>query len=114
MQVTPKIAFRNVSQTPAIKRAIQDGIAELEEIEDRITNCRVMVELPHRRHRTGNPYHVRIDLNLPGAEILVSRPPSASGTDEAVVAISEAFHTARTQLLERARKRRTRGRGDGP
>ena len=108
MQVTPEIAFRNVSQTPAIERAIEDGIAELEEVEDRITSCRIMVELPHRRHRTGNPYHVRIDLILPGAEILVSRPPSSSGSDEVSAAITEAFHTARARLLDRAGKRRSR------
>lgn len=106
MQVTPEIAFRNVSQTPEIERAIEEGILELEEVEDRITACRVMVELPQHRHQVGNPYHVRIDLTLPGAEILVSRPPTSSGPDQAVVAIADAFDKARRQLLERARKRR--------
>ncbi len=106
MQIEPEIAFRNVTQTPAMERAIEDGIADLEEVEDRLTSCRVMVELPHRRHKTGNPYHVRIDLTLPGGEIVVSRAPTSTGADEAVAAISEAFRTARMRLLERARKRR--------
>ena len=106
MQISPEIAFRNVSQTPAMERAIQDGIAELEKVEDRITSCRVMVELEHRRHRSGNPYRVRVDVTVPGAEIVVSRPPSTGGEDHAVVAIADAFHTARSRLLEHARRRR--------
>ena len=30
MQVNPEIAFRNVTRTPAMERAIREGIAELE------------------------------------------------------------------------------------
>lgn len=107
MQIAPEIAFRNVTPTPAMERAIEDGIQELERVEDRITSCRLVVERPHRRHRSGNPYHVRIDLTLPGAEIVVNRAPSENGPEEAVTAIAEAFHTARMQLSERARKRRS-------
>lgn len=106
MQITPEVAFRNVSRTPAIERAIQDGILELEKVEDRITSCRVMVELEHRRHRSRNPYHVRVDVTLPGAEIVVSRPPSSGGEDHAAVAIADAFHTARSRLLDHVRRRR--------
>jgi cold shock CspA family protein/ribosome-associated translation inhibitor RaiA len=107
MQIPPEIAFRNVSRTPAIDQTIEAGIAELEQLQPRITSCRVMVELPHRRHRQGNLYRVRVDVTLPGAEIVVSRHPPADNTNEdVVVAIAEAFDTARTQLLEHGRKRR--------
>ena len=106
MQITPEVAFRNVSQTPAMQRAIQDGIAELEKVEGHITSCRVMVELGHRRDRSGNPYHVRVDVTIPGTEIVVTGPPPPGGEDHAVVAIADAFKTARSRLLEYARKRR--------
>ena len=106
MQVNPEIAFRNVTRTPAMERAIREGIAELEKVEDRIVACRVMVELDHRRHRSGNTYRVRVDVTIPGTEIVVSRPPSSGGDDHAVTAISEAFHTARSRVLDFVRRRR--------
>jgi ribosome-associated translation inhibitor RaiA len=107
MQIAPEVAFRNVTPTSAMQMAIEEGIEELERVEDRITSCRLVVERPHRRHRSGNPCHVRIDLTLPGAEIVVNRAPPEHGPEEAVAAISEAFRTARMRLLERARKRRS-------
>lgn len=107
MQVNPEIAFRNVTRTPAMERAIREGIAELEKVADRIVACRVMVELDHRR-RSGNTYLVRVDVTIPGTEIVVSRPPSSGGEDHAATAISEAFHTARSRVLDFVRRRRDR------
>ena len=66
MQVEPEFALRDVPRTSEIDAALTAGVASLEATDARITSCRVMVELPHRRHRTGNAYHVRIDLRLPG------------------------------------------------
>ena len=108
MQVTPEIALRDVPRTPEIDAVIEEGIAMLDQTGRRITSCRLMVELPHRRHRSGNSYHVRIDLRLPGTEILVNRPPSLSGPEEPTVAIADAFATARARLLHGAEKRRER------
>ncbi|MEX0856462.1 MAG: HPF/RaiA family ribosome-associated protein [Gemmatimonadota bacterium] len=107
MQVPPEIALRDVPRTDAVERAIESGIAQLEEVHDQIMACRIAVELPHRRHRQGNLYRVRVDLTVPGAEIVVSRlPPEEVANEDVVVAIGEAFDTARTRLLEHARKRR--------
>jgi cold shock CspA family protein len=50
---------------------------------------------------------VRVDLTIPGAEIVVSRlPPEDATNEDIVVAISEAFDTVRMRLLEHGRKRR--------
>jgi cold shock CspA family protein len=38
--------------------------------------CRVVVELSSRHHKRGNLYHVRIDLTVPGGELVVKRQPS--------------------------------------
>lgn len=105
MQVPPEIALRDVPRTEAVERAVDAGIAQLEEVHDRITTCRIAIELPHRRHRQGNLYRVRVDVTVPGAEIVVSRlPPEDLANEEVVVAIAEAFDTARTRLLEHRRK----------
>jgi len=107
MQVPPEIVFREVSRTPAVDRAIEAGIAQLEEVHDRIMACRIAAELPHKRHKNGNLYRVRVDVTIPGAEIVVSRlPPDDQTNDDIVVAIAEAFDTTRSRLLEHERKRR--------
>ena len=114
MEVNPEIAFRNVTRTPAMERAIHEGIAELEKVADRIVACRVMVERDHPRRHSSNPYLVRVDVTIPGTKIVVSRPPSSGGEDHAVTAISEAFHTARSRVLDFVRRRRDRyHRGPG-
>ena len=41
-----------------------------------------------------------------GIEVLVSRPPSASGPETPEAAIADAFRTAKVRLLERTAKRR--------
>lgn len=107
MQIEPEIAFRHVEPTEATEEQIREGIEVLEEMYDRLTSCRIMVELPDRRHRTGNLYHVRIHLTMPDNEIVVSRsPPEHSSHEDLSRAIGEAFDQAREQLIEHARRRR--------
>ena len=108
MQTEPEIAFRHVQPPAAVKRQIIDEVDRLDALDDRLITCRVMVELPDRRHRTGNLYHVRIDLTRPGAEIVVDRsPPQHRAHEELSQAIGEAFDAARRRLLEV--KAKTRG-----
>lgn len=38
--------------------------------------CRIAIEMPHRHHRKGSPYCIRIDPTVPGEEIVVRREPS--------------------------------------
>lgn len=115
MQVTPEVASRDVPRTSEVDAAIDAGITALEATGERITSVRVMVELPHRRHRTGNAYHVRVDVRIPGIEVVVNRSPSTSGPETPEVAIADAFKTAKVRLLERTAKRRElRKRKTGP
>lgn len=87
--------------------------------------CRVLLELVQRHHETGNRYHVRIDLTVPGEEIVVAHEANLHATaqdadveaatkaDEpdperkhARVAVHEAFDIARRRLQDYARRRR--------
>ena len=38
-------------------------------VYDRIVRCEVMIETPHRHHRNGRQFHVRVRLTVPGGEI---------------------------------------------
>ncbi len=101
MQVEPEIAFRNVDPTPAMEEQILRALERLERIHPRIIACRIMVEIPHPRHVKGNLYRVRLDITVPGHEIVVSRDPPARHTRETPrTAIREAFALARERLRE--------------
>ena len=107
MKAPLEITFRNMPPSPAIEAVIREKAAKLEEFHDRITSARVVVETPHRQHRKGKLFHVRIDLRVPGRELVVSREPAAHHAYEDVyVAIRDAFDGARRQLEDYSREMR--------
>lgn len=91
----------------AIENNIRDKAAKLNGFYDKIMGCRVLLEAPHRHHHKGKLYHVRIDLTLPGGEIVINREPSRHASHEDVyVAIRDAFAAARRKLQDFIRHRR--------
>ncbi len=105
MQIEPEIAFRGVESTDAVEEHIRRGIESLESAFDGLTSCRIMVETADHRHRTGNLYRVRIELTLPGPDIVVDRaPPEHLPQEHLHQAIGEAFDRAREALIEQVRK----------
>ncbi|TAM81408.1 MAG: HPF/RaiA family ribosome-associated protein [Acidobacteria bacterium] len=74
-----QITFRNLHSSEMVKGWIQEEANKLNEFYGKITSCRVVVELPNRRHKAGNLYHVRIDLTVPGGEMVVERQPGLRG-----------------------------------
>jgi len=73
-----QITFRNMEPSKEIEEWIRAQAAKLDLLYSQLMGCRVMVEIPHRHHRTGSPYHIRIDLTVPQGEIVVKREPSLS------------------------------------
>jgi cold shock CspA family protein len=109
MQLPVQISFRGVAHSDAVEASIRERAGRLEQFYDRITSCRVIVESPHAHHHKGNLYHVRIDLTVPGAEIVVRRDPEEHHAHEDIyVAVRDAFDAARRQLEDHVR----RARGD--
>ncbi len=91
----------------AIEAHIREKAAKLDQFYDRITRCRVVVEAPHRHHHKGKLFNIRIDMTVPGGELVVNRDPSkrAAHTD-VYVAIRDAFDAARRKLQDFARRQR--------
>ena len=122
---TVQISFRNMEASEAVAEKIREEAENLATYYDRIISCRVVVEVPHRRHERGNLYQVRIDMTVPGGELIVKHAPSLHGASEragvtegpkkfeahtphknVLVAIHDAFDTARRQLQDYARRQR--------
>ena len=107
MKLELQVTFRDVEPSRGIEQAIRDKAAKLDQFYDRITSCRVVVAAPHRHHHKGRLYNVRIDLTVPGGELVVNRDNShAAAHHDVNVAIRDAFDAARRQIQDFARRRR--------
>jgi ribosomal subunit interface protein len=105
MEIIPEVRFRGMDPSPAVEAAVLERMERLERFHDRITSCTVVIEAPHRHSWKGKIYHVRIDITVPGAEIVVGREPEENQAHEDVyVAIRDQFDAARRQLEDVVRK----------
>lgn len=103
MPVPVEVLFHNLDRSPAVEADIRERVAKLERFADDILSCRVTVEGPHKHHRQGNLFVVRVDLRVAGNDIIVSRSPGDDRAHEDVhVAVRDAFDAARRQLQDRA------------
>jgi len=82
MMLPVQISFRNVERSEMVEARIREETAQLEKFYDRIMSCRITVEALHHRLDRGNPYHLRIDLTVPGAELVVKQEPSLHKPDQ--------------------------------
>jgi cold shock CspA family protein len=109
--------------SPAVEARIREEVAKLDEFYDQIMGCRVMIEIPHQHRHRGYRFHIRIDLTVPGGEIVVNHEPTLHGSlqrledeertkgqeasaphKDIFVAIRDAFKAARRQLQDFARR----------
>lgn len=98
LQITMRTAG---GSSEAIDGYVRQRVAKLDRIFDRITKCHVTIETPHRHKSHGIHYHVRVDLVVPGNELVVNRDPTESHVhQDAYAAIDAAFEDAQRVLKE--------------
>ncbi len=102
MKLPLQIKVRNIAHSESFEAVIRERAEKLEAIYDRMTHCRVIIEAPHRHHHQGFLYNVRIQLGVPGAELVVKR----ESHENLFIAIRDAFEAARRQLQDYVRRRR--------
>jgi len=125
MESELQITYRNMKPSTEIDKWIRAEAAKLDGLYCRVMGCRVAVEVPHRHHRKGSPYHIRIDLTVRGGEIVVNREPSLNAQARRLgergskkqfevkaphkvlrQAINDAFKAAGRRLQDYARRQR--------
>lgn len=100
MQTPLQMTFRNVQSSATVKSKIREYVEKLNKLSNRITNCRVVVDLPHRHHNKGKIYHVQIDLTVPQGGLVINRNLSQNKNHTNLyVALHDAFDIAKRQLL---------------
>lgn len=111
MQIPLQITFHGIDHSDAVEQRIHEKVAKLEQLYDRITSCRVVVEMHHKNtsnlHQKGQPFHIRIDVTVPGSELVVKRDPKESHVNEDIfVALRDAFQAMERQVKEFAARQR--------
>lgn len=107
MQLPLQITFRDIGPSPAVAEHIRRRAEKLDGHYERLTGCRVAIESPNRHVHSGKHYTVRIDMTVPGAELVIARQHDIDDAD-AYVAIDRAFDEAERVLREHANKMRVR------
>lgn len=125
MTLPLQITFRNMKHSAEVEDWIRAEAEKLETFYQRINGCRVAIEVPHRHHKKGKPLHIRIDLTLPGKEIVIKREPvvihrtpvngdaavsshaqAKSPHSDLQLVIHDAFKSAGRRVQDFARRRR--------
>ncbi|RDI37575.1 HPF/RaiA family ribosome-associated protein [Aquicella lusitana] len=96
-----QITVRSISDSPTIEYHIRKHFAKLNRIYSKISNCRVIIDVPQNHKHKGKIFSVSIDITIPGKE-LISRKQSQN----LYIAIRNSF-AAIEKLLEKHIKRKT-------
>jgi len=114
--------YRNMPPSEAVTARVQKEAEKLGKYFASITSCSVVIEAPRgHNHHHGEPFHVRVELAVPGKELVVNHNPSVRQIVErdveararknheieaphkdVYVAIRDAFLAARRQLQDYA------------
>ena len=100
MKTPLQITYRGVAHSDALDTHIREKAEKLEQFFSGLIGCRVVVDQPAKHHHQGKPFNIRIDLTVPGAEIVVDRQEN----EDAYVALRDAFDAAKRQLEDYARQ----------
>lgn len=94
MKIPMQITLRNVDQSEALETRIREKAQKLESFFEHIISCRVVVDMPHNHKHQGRAFNIRIDVGVPGREIVVNRDRH----EDVYVALRDAFDATRRQL----------------
>lgn len=102
MKLPVQITFHGMLASDAVEAAVRDKAAHLERFSTGIIACRVAIDLLQRHRHQGRPFGVRIDLTIPGRQLVVNRVEH----EDVYVALREAFDDMKRQLEDAVRQQR--------
>lgn len=91
-----QITTRDMSISPTLETHIRKRAEKLHRYFDRISSCRIVIEIPQKHKHQGKLYNVRIDVTVPGKEFVANR----NSSEDIYIAIRDAFKAIERQLEE--------------
>ena len=98
----PQITYRGMPHSPAMDARIRELADKLDEFHPRITSCHVVIDEIDRHKSKGNLFEVRVDLHVPGREIVATHQQH----EDAYAAVTQAFDVVVRQLEDDVRRKR--------
>lgn len=99
-----QITIRGIPASSTLETLIRKRAEKLNHFFDRISSCRIVVEMAQKHKHQGKLYNVRIDVTVPGKELVVTHKQD----QDIHIAIREAFKALSRQLEEHSQKRHGR------
>ena len=102
MTIPVQITFRHMETSAAVETRVRELADHLGVFSDRIQGCKVVVDSPHRHQHQGKVFNVKVQLALPGGDVVVDMErPDRDGHEDVYVVLRDAFDAARRQLQAR-------------
>ena len=102
MKLPVHIQFHGMEHSDALAMSAREHAHKLESFAPDIMACHVRIDLEQKHKNQGRPFGVRIDLTLPGHELVVNQVQH----EDVNVALREAFDNMKRQLEDVVRRRR--------
>ncbi len=97
-----QITVRDLPNSPALEDHLRKKANKLTQFYQRINSCRIVISLAQKHKHQGKLYCVRIDITVPGKELVVNKKLN----EDVYIAIRDAFDALERQVENYARKRR--------
>lgn len=102
MQRPLQITTRDIPESAAVDAHIREKVDKLGQFYPHIIGCHVVVEMPHKHSHQGKLFNVRLEIKVPGSEIVVNRELD----EDIYVVLRDAFDAAKRALDDYGRKQR--------
>ena len=102
MSIPLEITMLDIEKTAPIEERIQQKVEKMSQYYDRIESCKVVVEEPQKHKHQGKIYNVRIEVNVPGKQLIVNKHPN----EDLYVAIRDSFLAMYRQVEDYSQKLR--------
>lgn len=97
-----QVTIRDIPHSNALEDHILNKAEKLTQYCQRINSCRVVIDQCQKHKHQGKLFNVKIDLTVPGKELVVNRKMN----EDVYVAIRDAFDAILRQLETYVRKHR--------
>jgi len=97
MIIPLRIVFLHTAPSDAVEAEIRKRARKLDEFCNHVMHCKVTVDAFAKHQQQGRPYAVRIDITVPGTEIVINR---RHRHEDVYVAIRDAFEAAYRKLQD--------------
>jgi ribosome-associated translation inhibitor RaiA len=106
-----QITYHGIEPSDALTELIHTRSGQIDRLNDRIHALRVLVDAPHHHQRHGRRYRVRLELTLPGRDLVVGHDDDEHVLDDdAYQAVRRAFDALRRKLTTTQMRRRGKQR----